>query len=78
MKYAEVIPGILILALRLPCVARANWVLDWISVLSLLWVLVAMTPEDSRARKWAVGVGCSWLVAIYAINQAGWTFAGWN
>jgi hypothetical protein len=78
MKYADALPGVLILVLRLACVAPARWALDWIAVLSLLWVLVALTPENSRGRKWGVGAACSWLVAIYALHQAAWTFAAWH
>jgi hypothetical protein len=78
MKYADALPGVLILVLRLACIAPARWALDWIAVLSLLWILVALSPKDSRVRTCGVGVACSWLVAIYAMQQAAWTFAGWH
>ena len=78
MKYRDAIPGVLILALRLALVPPGRWALDWIVVLSLLWIGVTISREDSRARRWTVGLACSWLAAIYAVHQAVWTFDGWK
>ena len=76
MKFRDAIPGALILALRLALVPPGRWALDWIVVMSLLWIGVTISREDSRFRNWTLGVACSWLAVIYAIHQAPWTFAG--
>lgn len=78
MKFRDALPGLLILFLRLPFVPLSRWALDWIVVLSLLWMALALTKEDARLRNWSLGMACSWLTVIYAVHQGPWMFAGWH
>lgn len=78
MKYAEAVPGVLVLALRLALVAPGRWALDWVAVAAAIWIAIALTREGTRSRNWSLGLGCAWLAAIYAVHQAPWTFAAWG
>ena len=69
MKYLELLPAALILALRLVRETPRQWAGDWIAVLALLWIAIVLTREDSRGRRWAVAISCAWLAAIYAVHQ---------
>ena len=71
MRSLELIPAVLILALRLFRESPRAWAGDWIAVLALLWIATVLTREESRARRWAVALSCAWLAAIYAFHQAG-------
>ena len=78
MKSLEALPGVLVLLIRLALVPPGGWALDWIAVLSILWIAVALTREDTTARRWSVGLACAWLAVIYGVHQLPWTFAGWS
>jgi hypothetical protein len=78
MKYVEALPGVLVLVIRLALVEPGRWALDWIAALSILWIAVTLTREDSAARRWSMGLTCAWLAVIYGIHQLPWTFAGWK
>ncbi len=74
MKSRELLPAVLVLALRLFRGSPRQWPIDWIAVLALLWIAIVVTKEDSRARRWAIALCCAWLTLIYAIHQGPWTF----
>jgi hypothetical protein len=74
MKYRELLPAVLVLALRLFRESPRQWAIDWIAVLALLWIALVVTKEDSRTRRWAIALSCAWLTVIYAIHQGPWTF----
>ena len=74
MKYLDLLPAALILALRMFRESPSRWAGDWITVLALLWIAIVVTKEDSRSRRWAVALSCAWLAMIYAIHQGLWTF----
>lgn len=90
MKFAEAVPGALVLAARaawlafdpdpgsggLPSVLR--WAGDWISVLALLWIALVVTRKESRARRWAIALACAWLTLLYGVHQGPHTWAGWR
>lgn len=78
MKYAEAAPGLLVLAFRWFLVPPAGWALDWIAVLAMLWMALALTREDTAPRRWSVGLACAWLAVIYGFHQLPWTFSGWK
>ena len=78
MKYAECVPGVLVLVLRLAFVPASAWALDAVAVLALLWIAVVLTREQSRGRSWSVAIACAWLAAIYAIHQAPYLPAAWR
>ena len=78
MKYVEAVPGVLVLVVRLILVPPAGWALDWVSALSILWIAVSLTREETPARSWSVGLACAWLAVIYGVHQLPWTFAGWT
>ena len=69
MKFAEALPGLLVVALRFARSTPRDWAGDWIAVMGLLWMAVVLTREESRSRRWAVALGCVWLAAIYAVHQ---------
>ena len=74
MKYLDLLPAVLVLALRMFRESPSRWAGDWIAVLALLWIALVVTKEDSRSRRWALALSCAWLAAIYAIHQGPWTF----
>jgi hypothetical protein len=78
MRFREAIPGVVILLIRLALVEPRRWPLDWIAVLSILWVAVSLTREETPARRWSVGAACAWLAVIYGVHQLPFTFAGWS
>lgn len=78
MKYAETIPGVVVLALRLALVPPGLWALDWVAVLALLWIAAALTADKPRGRAWALGLACAWIAVIYAVTQGPHTFAAWR
>lgn len=78
MKYADCVPGVLVLALRLGLVPMGRWALDWVAVLALLWIAVALTRENPRGRSWSLAIACAWLAAIYATHQGPHLLASWS
>ena len=78
MKSVEAVPGVLVLAVRLALVPPRLWALDWVAVLGILWIAIALTREETSARRWSVGLSCAWLAVIYGVHQLPLTFAGWS
>ena len=78
MKFAEALPGVLVLVLRLSFVPPSRWGLDWIAALAVLWIAVTLTKEDSRMRRGSVAAACVWLAVIYALHQGPQILAGWS
>ena len=78
MKSVEALPGVLVLLVRLALVSPGRWALDWVAVLAILWIAIALTREETAARRWSVGLSCAWLAVIYGVHQLPWTFAGWT
>jgi hypothetical protein len=78
MKFADAAPGVLVLALRLALVEPKGWALDWVAVLGILWIALALTRENTAPRRWSVGMACAWLAVIYGWHQLPLTLAGWS
>ena len=78
MKFVEALPGVLVLVVRLVLVPPGGWALDWVGILAILWMAIALTREETAARRWSVGLSCAWLAVIYGIHQLPLTFAGWS
>ncbi len=78
MRFRDALPCLFVLILRLSFLSPSRWALDWIAVLALLWIALALTREKPHLRNWSLGMACSWLTLIYAIHQGPWTLAGWH
>lgn len=78
MRHLEVIPGLLVLALRLACVPVSGWALDGIAALAVFWIALGLTREQTRSRNWSIAIVCVWLGLIYAWHQGPLMLAGWR
>lgn len=78
MRFLELIPGLLVLALRLALLPPSGWALDWIAALAVFWTALGLTREQTRARNWSISIVCAWLGVIYAWHQGPLMLAGWR